>query len=81
VTQTNAGIVGYALTDAGPYTPTVNIVVNTDGNGNGVSQPVFTQGQNVGQTVSYGDTPFGATTTIDFTVLPQCNCPPIPVVQ
>lgn len=81
MTQTNAGIIGYALTDAGPYTPTLNIIVNTNANGYGESAPVFTQGQNVGPTVSYGDTPYGATTTIDFNVLPQCNCPPIPVVQ
>jgi hypothetical protein len=80
-TQTNAGIIGFALTDTGPYTPTLNIVINTDSTGYGVSAPVFTQGQAVGQTVMYGDTPYGATTTIDFNVLPQCNCPPIPVVQ
>jgi hypothetical protein len=81
LTQTNAGIIGFALTDQGPFAPTLNIVVNTDGNGNGESAPVFTQGQNLGPTVFYGDTPYGATTTIDFNVLPQCNCPPIPVVQ
>jgi hypothetical protein len=80
VTQTNAGIMGFAMTDAGPFTPTLNIIINTDGNGNGVSAPVFTQGQNVGFTVVYGDTPFGSTTTLDYNVLPQCNCPPIPVV-
>jgi hypothetical protein len=80
-TQTNAGIIGFALTDTGPYTPTLNIVINTDSTGYGVSAPVFTQGQAVGQTVMYGDTPYGATTTIDFNVLPQCNCPPIPIVQ
>lgn len=81
VTQTNAGIIGYALTDQGPFNPTLNIIVNTNASGYGVSAPVFTQGQNVGQTVLYGDTPDGATTTIDFNVLPQCNCPPIPVIQ
>lgn len=80
MTQTNTGTVGFALTDAGPYTQTLNIIVNTDANGNGVSQPVFTQGRTVGNTVAYGDTPYGATTTIPFYVLPQCNCPAIPVV-
>lgn len=79
-TQTNAGIVGFALTDAGPFTPTLNIIINTDGNGNGISAPIFTQGQNLGFTVVYGDTPYGSTTTLDYNVLPQCNCPPIPVV-
>jgi len=81
VTQTNPGVVGYALTDAGPFNPTLNIVINTDGSGYGVSAPVFTQGQVVGQTVTYADTPYGPTDTINFNVLPQCNCPPIPVVQ
>lgn len=80
MTQTNAGTVGFALADTGPYTQTLNIIVNTDGNGDGVSQPVFTQGRTVGNTVAYGDTPYGATTTIPFYVLPQCNCPAIPVV-
>lgn len=81
VTQTNAGIIGYALTDQGPFNPTLNIVVNTNSSGYGISAPVFTQGQNVGQTILYGDTPNGATTELDFNVLPQCNCPPIPVIQ
>src|SRR6185369_5573093 len=45
VTQTNAGVVGYALTPAGPFAPTLNINVNTDGNGYGQSAPVYTQGQ------------------------------------
>ena len=80
MTQTNAGTVGYCLTDAGPFNPTLDIVVNTDASGYGISAPVFTQGQIVGPTIAYGDTPYGATTTIDFNVLPQCNCPPIPVV-
>lgn len=81
VTQTNAGIIGYALTDQGPFNPTLNIVINTNSSGYGISAPVFTQGQNVGQTILYGDTPNGATTVLDFNVLPQCNCPPIPVIQ
>jgi len=80
VTQTNAGVVGYALTPAGPFAPTLNTIVNTDSNGNGESVDVYTQGQLVGQTTTYGDTPFGPTDTINFNVLPQCNCPAIPVV-
>ena len=80
VTQTNAGVVGYAPTPAGPFAPTMNTVVNTDGNGNGQSAEVYTQGQVVGTTVTYADTPYGATSTINFNVLPQCNCPQIPVV-
>jgi hypothetical protein len=80
VTQTNAGVVGYAPTPAGPFAPTMNTVVNTDGNGNGQSAEVYTQGQVVGTTVTYADTPYGPTSTINFNVLPQCNCPQIPVV-
>lgn len=80
MTQNNAGIMGFALTDTGPYTPTVNIIVNTDADGNGTSAPVFTQGQATGYTIAYGDTPYGPTSTLDFNVLPQCNCPAIPVL-
>lgn len=80
VTQTNAGVVGYALTPAGPFTPTLNTVINTDSNGNGESVDIYTQGQLVGQTITYADTPFGPTDTITFNVLPQCNCPAIPAV-
>jgi len=80
VTQTNAGVVGYALTPAGPFAPTLNTVVNTDSNGYGESVDIYTQGQLVGTTTTYGDTPYGTTDTIDFNVLPQCNCPAIPVV-
>jgi len=80
VTQTNDGVVGYALTPAGPFAPTLNTVVNTDSNGYGESVDIFTQGQLVGTTTTYADTPYGPTSYIAFNVLPQCNCPPIPVV-
>ena len=80
LTQTNAGVVGFALTSAGPFTPTLNTMINTDSNGNGVSVDIYIQGQLVGQTTTYADTPFGSTDTITFNVLPQCNCPAIPAV-
>ena len=80
MTQTNAGVMGFARTDAGPFTPTLNIEVSTDGNGDGTSDPVYTQGQIVGGSVVYGETPYAATTTVEYNVLPQCNCPAIPVV-
>ena len=80
VTQTNAGVVGYAFTPAGPFAPTLNTVINTDSNGDGESVDIYTQGQLVGQTITYADTPFGPTDTINFNVLPQCNCPAIPPV-
>jgi hypothetical protein len=79
-TQTNAGVVGYALTPAGPFAPTLNTVVNTDSNGYGESVDIYTQGQLVGTTTTYADTPYGPTSYIVFNVLPQCNCPPIPLV-
>ena len=80
VTQTNVGVVGYALTPAGPFASTLNTVINTDGNGNGESVEIYTQGQLIGTTITFADTPFGPTDTIPFNVLPQCNCPPIPAV-
>jgi len=80
VTQTNAGVVGYALAQAGPFAATLNIVVNTDSNGYGKSADVYTQGQVVGTTVTYGETPYGPTNSVNLNVLPQCNCPQIPVV-
>jgi hypothetical protein len=80
ITQTNAGVVGYALTPAGSFAPTLNTVVNTDSNGYGESVDVYTQGQVIGQTTTYGDTPYGPTDSINFNVLPQCNCPAIPVI-
>jgi len=80
MTQTNAGILGYSLNSTGPFTETLNVSVTTDGNGNGESSPFYIQGLNTGQTTSYGLAPLGPTTSNDFTVLPQCNCPAIPVV-
>jgi hypothetical protein len=80
MTQTNAGVIGYSLNSAGPFTETVNVSVTTDGNGNGESGPFYIQGLNVGQTTSYGIAPAGPTTANDFTVIPQCNCPAIPAV-
>ena len=81
LTQTTPGVVGYSATPAGPFTPTLNITVQTDGAGNGQSADFYIQGTQLGNTVTYGETPYGYTTSVGFTVLPQCNCPPIPVVQ
>jgi len=80
MTQTNAGILGYSLNPTGPFTETINVSVTTDGNGNGESGPFYIQGLNTGQTTSYGLAPAGPTSALDFTVLPQCNCPAIPVI-
>jgi hypothetical protein len=80
LTQTSSGVVGYSLTPAGPFTPTLNILIQTDGAGNGQSADIYIQGLQVGVTTTYGQSPYGFTNTIDLTVLPQCNCPAIPVV-
>lgn len=80
ITQTTAGIVGYSLSPAGPFTPTLNIIIHTDGAGNGQSADIYIQGLTVGGTTTYGQSPYGFTNSINFTVLPQCNCPPVPVV-
>ena len=80
MTQTNAGILGYSNNPTGPFTETLNISITTDGSGNGESALFYIQGLSTGQTTSYGLAPLGPTTSNDFTVLPQCNCPAIPVV-
>jgi hypothetical protein len=81
LTQTTPGIVGYSATASGPFNPTLTLTIQTDGAGNGQSADFYIQGVQVGDTITYGETPYGFTTSVGFTVLPQCNCPPIPVVQ
>ena len=81
MTQTTPGIVAYSATPAGPFTPTLNLTIQTDGAGNGQSADFYIQGVQVGNTITYGETPYGFTTSVGLTVLPQCNCPPIPIVQ
>jgi hypothetical protein len=81
ITQTTPGIVGYSATMSGPFNPTLTLTIQTDGAGNGQSADFYIQGAQVGETITYGETPYGFTTSVGFTVLPQCNCPPIPVVQ
>lgn len=80
MTQTNAGVIGYSHNSGGPFTETIVVSVPTDGDGNGESGPFYIQGLTTGQTTSYGMAPAGPTTALDFTVLPQCNCPAIPTL-
>jgi hypothetical protein len=79
--QTVAGILGMSLTENGPFTSSVVVPVPLDGSGNGQSEVFFVQGLQLGNTVLYATSvEMGNTTVLEYTVLPQCNCPPIPIV-
>jgi hypothetical protein len=80
-TQTDPGTMGFCLTPAGPFIESVVVPVTFDSAGHGRSQDFFTKGLVLGDTVTYCNSlETGNTTTIAFTVIPQCNCPPIPVI-
>ncbi len=79
--QTNPGIVGFAATEAGPFIPNLQFNVTMDGAGNGISNPYFVKGLMLGFTSHYDDSEFPEViTAVDYNVIPQCNCPPIPVI-
>lgn len=70
VTQSNAGVLGYSLTSAGPFTETITVPVTLDANGNGFSNDFFVRGVTVGQsTYNSCSAQVGCTNTIDFTVV------------
>ncbi|HEY9403355.1 MAG TPA: hypothetical protein VIQ24_11880 [Pyrinomonadaceae bacterium] len=70
VTQSNAGVLGYSLTSAGPFTETITVPVTLDANGNGFSNDFFVRGVTVGQSTYNSCSPqVGCTNTIDFTVV------------
>jgi len=80
-TQTNPGIVGFAATEAGPFIANLQFPVTMDGAGSGVSNPYFVKGLVLGFTQHYDVSDFPAVvTSVDYNVIPQCNCPPIPVI-
>ncbi|HKU73090.1 MAG TPA: hypothetical protein VJR02_04185 [Pyrinomonadaceae bacterium] len=80
-TQTNAGIIGMSHSSTGPFVASIVVPVQLDGNGNGTSDIFYVQGLQVGTTVLFATSAeMGPTTTLDYEVLPQCNCPPIPIV-
>jgi len=80
-TQTNPGILGFAATAAGPFIPNLQFPVTMDGAGSGVSNPYFVKGLVLGFTQHYDVSDFPAVyTSVDYNVIPQCNCPPIPVI-
>lgn len=80
-TQTVSGILGVSHSVTGPFVASIDVPVPLDGNGNGQSEIFFVQGLQVGDTVLYATSvEMGPTTTLDYEVIPQCNCPPIPIV-
>jgi hypothetical protein len=79
--QTNPGIVGFAATEAGPFISNLQFNVTMDGSGSGISSPYFVKGLMLGFTSHYDDSDFPEVfTPVDYNVIPQCNCPPIPVI-
>lgn len=79
--QTVAGILGMSHTSTGPFTDSIVVPVPLDGSGNGQSEIFYVQGLQLGNTVLYATSvEMGNTTLLEYTVLPQCNCPPIPIV-
>lgn len=79
--QTVAGILGMSHTQNGPFTSSIVVPVPLDGSGNGQSEIFYVQGLQLGNTVLFATSAeMGNTTLVEYTVLPQCNCPPIPIV-
>jgi hypothetical protein len=80
--QTNPGIVGFAATEAGPFIADHQFSVTMDGTGSGISNPYFVKGLMLGFTSHYDESGFTGEvfTPVNYNVIPQCNCPPIPVI-
>ena len=79
--QSNPGTLGLSLSFAGPFVESITVPVPLDGNGNGASEIFYVEGLQLGISTLYANSvEMGNTTVFDFTVLPQCNCPPIPII-
>ena len=79
--QTTSGVLGMSHSSTGPFVESIVVPVPLDGNGNGQSEIFYVEGLQLGDTVLYATSvEMGNTTLLDYMVLPQCNCPPIPVV-
>lgn len=79
--QTVAGILGMSHSVVGPFVASIVVPVPLDGNGNGQSEIFFVRGNQLGNTTLYATSvEMGNTTVLDYEVIPQCNCPPIPNV-
>jgi hypothetical protein len=78
--QTAPPTLVFSLVPEGPYTNIINIPVSLDANGYGRSEIFYVMGNQLGDSTFYGYevASQSSTTTIPYTVLPQCNCPPIP---
>ena len=80
-TQTDAGVIGVSHSATGPFIASIVVPVQLDGSGNGTSEIFYVQGLQLGTTNFFAtSTEMGPTTSLDYEVLPQCNCPPIPIV-
>jgi hypothetical protein len=79
--QTAPPTLVFSLTPEGSYTNIVSVPVALDANGFGQSDIFYVMGTQLGSSTFYGyDVASDSeTTTITYTVLPQCNCPPIPL--
>jgi hypothetical protein len=79
--QTNPGVVGFAGTSAGPFVESYQFPVTMNSSGSGISSPYYVKGLTVGFTTHHDTSPdTGFSTTIDYNVIPHCNCPPIPII-
>lgn len=79
--QTNPGVVGFSATPAGPFVESLQFPVTMDGSGSGISSSYYVKGLMVGFTTHHDTSPETIFfTTIDYNVINQCNCPPIPVI-
>lgn len=79
--QTNPGTVGFAATPAGPFVESHQFPVTMDGAGSGISSPYYVKGLTVGFTSHHDTSPETVFfTSVEYNVIPHCNCPPIPVI-
>lgn len=80
-TQTNEGIIGVSHSATGPFVASIVVPVQLDGSGNGTSDIFYVHGIQLGTTFIFAtSTEMGPTTSLDYEVIPQCNCPAIPIV-
>jgi hypothetical protein len=57
MTQSNAGIIAFSDSSSGPWTATLQVVINTDANGNGNSATFWMKGVGLGETNMQGCAP------------------------
>lgn len=80
-TQSNPGVIGFSLTQAGPFVEAIQFSVTMDGSGSGLSQAYYVQGQMLGFTSHFCTSQHTVgVIAADYNVIPQCNCPLIPLI-